>query len=105
MEYYEEIGSLKVLPDDKLKSLNTKRLLAYKKSVLAQKSAIFHRNKEAIKMEHPFDVAEHISYDPEEGDYISRTLKEVVNDYRGYIRLERLHKKIKDILSTRENVE
>jgi hypothetical protein len=106
MKHSHQIGSLKVLERKELENLNTKRLLAYKKSVLAQKSALYEKNKKALEIKHPFDIEEHISRDYEEGEYLlSYNLEDLVNDARRYKFLESYHKTIKDILATRENVE
>lgn len=100
-----EIGSLKVLPEEELNGLNTKRLLAYKKSVLAQKSALYNKNKDTLKIEHPFDISKHISKDFYGGQYIVDTqLKELVKEAEDYRYLCRYHEKIKDILSSREHM-
>lgn len=102
----DQIGSLKILEKKELEKLNTKRLLSYKKSVLAQKSALYEKNKEALSIQHPFDIEKEVYYDYDYGRYILNSkLKELIDDARGYKFLQGYHKTIKDILSTREHVE
>lgn len=101
-----QIGSLKVIEEKELENLNTKRLLAYKKSVLAQKSALYEKNKKSLSIQHPFDIEENVFYDYDYGRYILTTkLKALVDDARDYKFLQRYHKTIKEILSNRENVD
>ncbi len=101
-----KIGSLTIVPVDELKGLNTKRLLTYKKSVLAQKSSIYERVKDTFDIQHPFDLTEEISHDYEEGGYdFSKKITDLIEDHRDYKYLNWYHKRIKEILSTREHVE
>jgi hypothetical protein len=102
----EQIGKLKILSLEQLINLNTKRLLAYKKSVIAQKSALYNKNIETIKISHPFDLESDVRSDYEEGRYIlSPILKKLIDDARDFKFLDNYHRKIKEILATREHVE
>ena len=101
-----KIGSLKVVPEEKLKHLNTKRLIYYKKSVLAQRSALYERNKAVLDMSHPFNALRNVYRDYDDGQWhLGKQVEETLKDKQDYDYLVYYHTKIKEILATRENVE
>lgn len=93
------------LTEAQLNKLNTKRLLALKKTVLAKKSAIFNRNITALIIIHPFDIARQLQWDYESRRYEpSNVLQKVLDEADEYMHLEFYHERIKKILGTRENI-
>jgi hypothetical protein len=92
------------LNEAQLNKLDTKRLLALKRSVTAKQSALFNRNIESLPITHPFDVAKLIVWDYDQGNVIDHKLIAVIDDYREFNGLTYYYNKIKEILSTRENV-
>lgn len=78
-----------ILPLDQLLTLDTKRLLALKKTVLAKKSAIYSRNQKKTEgINHPFDLPLNI----------------LLKEREEFKMLEKYHQQIVNILGTRENI-
>lgn len=70
-----------------LEKLSTKRLLALKKTVVAKKSAIWHKNVMSSAA-HPFDL----------------NLSKIKDDREEYRELDAYYNAIKGLLDTRENL-
>jgi hypothetical protein len=78
-----------MLTDEQLIKLDTKRLLALKKTVLAKKSALYSRNTGKLDgITHPFELS----------------LNMILKDKEDYNELCNYHFDIIEILETRENV-